>query len=110
MLAIAIQNVAPDWEYIGSCTANNKAAFDALAHISGTKPSWADVLAQKPIIEAERAAVKAEVDLKATERDTNALANLTMEQADNWIDNNVTTVATARTAMKRIVRLILART
>lgn len=35
------------------------------------------------------------------------LANLTPDQADAWIDANVTSIATARTALKVLARLIL---
>lgn len=46
MLAKAIQNLAPDWKYRGSCTADNKEAFEKLVSLEGDKPEWVDVEAE----------------------------------------------------------------
>jgi len=57
--------------------------------------------------EAEAQAAKAE---KEAEEASNPLSNITYEQAETWIDNNVIDLNSAKQAMKKIVRLIILRT
>ena len=58
----------------------------------------------------ERVAVIAEQDAKDTERADSLLSNVTLEQGDKWIDTNVVDLASAIVALKKLLRLILART
>lgn len=47
---------------------------------------------------------------KKDELANNPLANATFEQAETWVDNNVTDLDSAKEAMKTIVKLLIART
>ena len=49
-------------------------------------------------------------DEKDAEEASNPLSNVTYEQAETWIENNVTDLASAKVALKKIVKLILLRT
>ncbi len=53
---------------------------------------------------------KQEFLAKQEERLNNTLVNLTFGQAEKYIDDNVTNIASAKTVLKKIVRLILSRT
>ncbi len=45
-LAIALQNIAPDYKYRGSLTAETQQAFNTLTDLSGVKPSWGEIQAE----------------------------------------------------------------
>ena len=64
------------------------------------------------IIEVENEEVLKDEEQKTRyqELSNNVLSNLTMDKAEEWIDKNVTDMASAKIALKKIVRLILART
>lgn len=51
-----------------------------------------------------------EQDVRKEEKESNALSNITLKQGDNWVETNVTDLASAKLAMKKLLRLILART
>ena len=47
-------------------------------------------------------------EAKKKERTDNLLANLTFDQAESWIETNVTNIASAKTALKHLARLLIA--
>lgn len=61
--------------------------------------------AQKEADDAKRAREQQE---REDEKTSNPLTNLTFKQASTWIDNNVTDLNSTKTALKKIVRLLLA--
>lgn len=74
----------------------------SLSHVAQADGTWT----LDPLMVAE----EAEAEAKHVEKNTGQFANLTMAQAETWIDGNVTDLASAKNALKKIVRLILART
>lgn len=48
--------------------------------------------------------------IKDEELSSNPLSNITLVQAEAWIESNVTDLASAKVAMKKLVKLILSRT
>lgn len=76
----------------------------------GIRPTEEECEAVLPEVRASMAAKKLVLAEKTTELENNPLADLTFKQADTWIDSNVTNIASAKTALKHIVKLIYART
>lgn len=73
---------------------------------TGTWVEDADIVAA----EAAIVAATAYQEVKNEELVNGAMANLTMDEAETYIENSVTDLSSAKIALKRIVRLILART
>jgi len=59
--------------------------------------------------DSDEAAAQAAQNIIDNENATNPLSNITFEQAETWIDNNVIDLATAKTALKKLARLIIIR-
>lgn len=62
------------------------------------------------VLDADLLAIAEAQAIKDAELATNPLASITLEQAETWIDANVVDLASAKKAMKKIVKLIIVRT
>ena len=71
-------------------------------------PTLAECETVWEILKAEYIEEQAEIDGKEAELVSNLLSNLTFAQAETWIDDNVTDLASIKLALKKITRLILA--
>ena len=79
------------------------------AHI-GPMPAEAECESVLAEVQSEITAAAQIEQARVIERESNPFSSLTFDQAETWIDDNVTDLQSAKSAMKKIVRLILART
>ena len=71
-------------------------------------PTLSECEAVWEILKAEYTEEQVVIDGKAIELVSNTLSNLTFTQAETWIDDNVTDLASIKLALKKITRLMLA--
>ncbi len=109
MLIKALENLNPDYIFRGSCTANNKTAFDALRSLSGTKPSWEDVETEMALVAAQRVLDEEKEQDKINAIASHPIADMTPIEAMNWVENTVIADDTVKDALKQIFKLTQAR-